>query len=327
MSLPTAPALPALPAVPALSGNARVFFVIADPVAQLKAQVLFNHLFRLAHIDAVVAPAQVRAERLTGFVHEAFEVGNVGGLIVSIPHKTALARLVSRCDAAAAAAGAVNAVRRGADGRLEGALLDGVGCVAALAHHRMVVTGQRVLLVGCGGAGAAIATALAGAGVAELGLFDVDAARAQALAARLRGVQDKQAAQGVQPVPIQVLAAPDPAGWPLIVQATPLGLQPNDPPPVDPARIDAGAAVFDVLMTRQPSPLVRACRARGLRAQMGREMLVQQLPAYLDFFGYAALAAQLREPGNPLLGELRAMIAVDDAEARGAPAAAAPATA
>ena len=299
------------PALQTLTGSAKVLFVIADPVAQLKAQVLFNHVFGSFGVDAAVVPAQVRAERLTRFVEEAFAVANVGGLLVSIPHKTGLAPVLSRVDDEAAAAGAVNAVRRGADGHLEGALFDGAGCLAAMAHHGIAVAGRRVLVVGCGGAGSAIATALMRSATAGIGLFDADAARAASLAERLR-------AQGRTPV--QVLPNCDPATFDVLVQATPLGLRADDPLPVDPARIGPESAVFDILMTRQPSPLVRACRARGITAQMGHEMLVQQVSAYLDFFGYAELAAQLRRPDHPVLAELRSMIAADE------PAGAAPTT-
>jgi shikimate dehydrogenase len=289
-----------------LTGNARVYFVIADPVAQVKAQVLFNHVFASAGIDAVVVPAQVRAERLAGFVEQVFAVDNVGGLFVSIPHKTHLLLLLARVDDEAAAAGAVNAVRRGADGALEGALFDGAGCLAAIAAQGHEVSGRRVLVVGCGGAGSAIATALTKAGTAGIALFDADAARAAALGERLR-------AQGRTPV--RVLAACDPADQDLIVQATPLGLRATDPLPVDPARIPRHAAVFDILMTRQPTALVRACQARGIAAAMGQEMLVQQVPAYLEYFGYGELAAQLRQPGHSMLARLRAMIASDHDEA------------
>ncbi|MCC6989467.1 MAG: shikimate dehydrogenase [Acidobacteria bacterium] len=292
-----------------LTGNARVYFVIADPIAQVKAQVLFNHVFGRAGVDAVVVPMQVRAERLQRFVDEAFAVPNVGGLFVSIPHKSALVPMLARVDDEAAAAGAVNAVRRGADGRLEGALFDGTGCVAAMAHHGIRVAGRRVLVVGTGGAGSAIACALAKAGAAAISLFDADPARAAALRARL-------AALGGTPVEVQVDC--DPGGQDVIVQATPLGLRETDPLPLDPARLASHAALFDILMTRAPTPLVRACRARGLVAEAGQEMLVQQVPAYLGFFGHAAVAAPLRAPGQAQLAELRSLITPADGVPTGA---------
>jgi shikimate dehydrogenase len=75
-----------------------------------------------------------------------------------------------------------------------------------------------------------------------------------------------------------------------VVNATPLGLQAGDPLPFDPARLDAGAVVVDILMKNQPTPLLRACRGRGIVAHPGFEMMVQQVPEYLSFFGFDAIA-------------------------------------
>jgi shikimate dehydrogenase len=89
-------------------------------------------------------------------------------------------------------------------------------------------------------------------------------------------------------------ASADPAGHDLVVNCTSQGLQPGDPLPFDPARLDAGAAVVDIIMTREPTPLLQACRARGIAAHAGFEMLVQQVPEYLRFFGLPELADTLQ---------------------------------
>ena len=73
-------------------------------------------------------------------------------------------------------------------------------------------------------------------------------------------------------------------------KGTPLGLKPDDPLPFDVSRLDARAAVVDILMKNQPTPLLRACHARGITAHPGYEMLVQQIPEYLSFFGYGDIA-------------------------------------
>jgi shikimate dehydrogenase len=86
----------------------------------------------------------------------------------------------------------------------------------------------------------------------------------------------------------------DPAGFDLVINATPLGLRDDDPLPFDVARLDPGAAVIDILMKPQPTPLLRACAERGISAHPGFEMLVQQVPDYLAFFGMPRIAEQLR---------------------------------
>lgn len=272
-------------------------FVVADPVAQVKAPELANHLFARAGVDAIVVPLQVRADQLPGFVQQGLAARNVRGLFVSIPHKTPLVPLLDRLDPVAHAAGAVNAVRRGADGALEGALFDGAGFVGALAHHGVQLQGKRALLVGAGGAGLALAAALAQTPLAELQVHDRDPARAATLAER---------AGALSPHPVRVAAAgSDARGFGLVIQATPLGLCAADALPLDPSRIEHGAVLVDILMTAEPTPLVRAARERGIHAHMGHEMLLQQLPEYMNFFGFADLAQALRSDKAHWLGELR----------------------
>ncbi|MCY1558826.1 Shikimate dehydrogenase (NADP(+)) [compost metagenome] len=77
-----------------------------------------------------------------------------------------------------------------------------------------------------------------------------------------------------------------PEGYDLVINATPLGLAEDDALPLDVARMEPHAALFDILLRNQPTPLVRAARARGLNAQAGFEMLVQQMPHYFRYFGH-----------------------------------------
>lgn len=279
-----------------ISGRTRVFLILGDPVAQVRAPEVFNHLFRRHGVDAVLVPAQVAPADFEAFVRQALRARNIDGLWLAIPHKTAMVALLDRCDRLGRVAGAVNAARRHADGSIEGALFDGVGFVKSLAGTGFTVRGRRALVVGVGGGGVAIATSLAERGTAELALFDAAPGRTDAIAARLR------AEFGID---VHSVAQPDPAGYELVVNATPLGLQAGDPMPFDVARLDAGAVVVDILMKNQPTPLLRACRARQIEAHPGFEMLVQQMPEYLSFFGYDDLARSVQSDPS----ELRALLA------------------
>lgn len=264
-----------------ISGKTRVFMVVGDPVDQVQAPAIFNRVFQQFGVDAVLVPVQVSADRFVDFATTVLQAGNVDGLWITIPHKPKLMPLLSKLDVASQLAGSVNAVRRHADGALEGGMFDGHGLVSALHHFGQPAKGQRVLLVGTGGAGAAIASALLQAGVQALALHDLGH-RAQELAARLAD-------------PRVSVPGADPRGFDLIVHATPLGLHPDDPLPVDVSRIDAGACVVDILMKHQPTPLLRACAQRGIEAHPGFEMLIQQVPDYLRFFGMPEMANQLRQ--------------------------------
>ena len=277
-----------------ISGTTRVFLILGDPVAQVRAPELFNHLFRKHGVDAVLVPARVGGDDFAGFARQALKARNIDGLWLAIPHKTAMVGLLDRCDRLGRAAGAVNAARRHADGALEGALFDGVGFVKALDQFGIAAAGKHALVVGVGGGGVAIAASLAERGVARLALHDRAAGRTQAVAHRLR------AEFGIDVVAAE---SSDPGGFDLVVNATPLGLQDGDPLPFDVARLDTDAAVVDILMKNQPTPLLRACRARGIEAHPGFEMLVQQVPEYLSFFGYDDIARSVQADAS----EVRAL--------------------
>ena len=135
-----------------ISGTTRVFLILGDPVAQVRAPEAFNHLFDKHGVDAVLVPANVPASEFEGFVKHALKARNIDGLWLAIPHKTAMVDLLDRCDRLGRSAGAVNAARRRADGMLEGALFDGVGFTKALDHFGIAIPGRKVLVVGVGGA-------------------------------------------------------------------------------------------------------------------------------------------------------------------------------
>jgi shikimate dehydrogenase len=278
-----------------ITGTTRVFFILGDPVAQVRAPEVYNHLFRQHGVDAVLVPLKLPAAALAGFLKHGMAAENVGGLWATIPHKAALFEALQPSDPVAVVAGAVNAVKRHADGRLEAALFDGIGFVKGLDHFGVDVSGQRVLVVGAGGGGQAVAAAIAQRGPSCIAIFNRTADKAQALVRRLVPIVGAAAV---------VAPSNDPAGYDLVVNCTSQGLKPDDPMPVDPARLGAGAVVVDIIMSRQPTPLLQACRARGVRAEAGFEMLVQQVPEYLRFFGFDAIAERLQ--GD--LSEVRSLL-------------------
>ena len=281
--------------LPVISGSTDVYLILGDPVEQVLAPETFNPLFARSGIDAVLVPVQVAPQDLTAFVKTAFHARNIKGMWLTIPHKAPVMGVLDECSQLASLAGAVNAIRRNVDGRLEGGLFDGEGLVASLDYFKMPYAGKRVLIIGAGGAAAAIAASLAlprvGAPASEIALFDPAASKAQAVAARIAS------ATGVR---VHATMDTDPARYDLVINASPLGLKPTDPLPCDVARLAAHAALVDIVMKNQPTPVVRAARARGLNAQPGFEMLIQQTHLYLDFFGFAEAAQIVRQDATAL---------------------------
>jgi shikimate dehydrogenase len=268
-----------------ITGTTQVFFIIGDPVAQVKAPEVFNTLFSDHGIDAVLVPLKLAAADLPGFLQHGMKAQNVKGLWATIPHKAQLFDLLRPGDPVAQVAGAVNAVKRLDDGGLDAALFDGIGFVKGLDHLGIDVRGKRVLIVGAGGGGHAVAAAVAQRQPAVLAIHNRTPERAKSLAARLVPLM-----QG------EVLAVQnsDAAGYDVAINCTSQGLKAGDTLPFDPTRMARGAAIVDIIMSKEPTPLLQAARAHGLQAEPGFEMLIQQVPEYLRFFGFANLAQSLQ---------------------------------
>lgn len=268
-----------------ITGTTKVFYILGDPVAQVKAPEVYNRLFAEHGIDAVLVPLKLPPAALADFLEGGMAAENVGGFWVTIPHKPALAEMLQPKDPVAQVANAVNAVRKQPDGTFDAALFDGIGFVKGLDHFGIPVTGRKVLVVGAGGGGHAVAAAIAQRKPAKLAIHNRTRERAQGLVNRLEPIVGDAAV---------VVDSSDPAGYDLVVNCTSQGLKPTDALPFDAQRVDQDAAVVDIIMTKEPTPVLKACRARGVRAEAGFEMLVQQVPEYLRFMGFPELAQKLQ---------------------------------
>lgn len=257
-----------------VDGETGVIFFLGHPTAQAGSPQRLNPRFRRVGRNWVVVPADVPPREVERAVGGFLALGNFVGLIVTIPHK---AWALSRCDDpsdAARAVGAVNVIRR-RHGRLEGDMLDGQGCLAALEARGHEVRGRSALLVGAGGAGSAIADALAGAGLGALTVHDVRQGQAAALLERLAGHHPGCEAR---------IGPPDPAGHDLVVNATPLGMRPDDPLPLNAGRLAGSEVVVDVVPKPEITPLLAAARAKGCAIQPGTAMLDGQMDLMVAFF-------------------------------------------
>jgi shikimate dehydrogenase len=284
-----------MPILPTATAATDVYLILCDRAEQTLAPELYNRVFADAGLDAVLVAVPVESRYLEACIRTAWVEQNVKGLWISPTHQTAALAVLDHCSSLGRMAGAVNAIRRNADGRLEGALFDGAGFVASLIYFGISYADQRVLILGAGGAAAAIAASLARPAdavcAAEIALYDPDTALAAALAQRIA------AATGT---PVYGVSSSDPAGFDLVVRASALGQPASDALPCDVARMEAHACVLDTALQNQPSALLRAARARGLQAQPGFEMLVQQAHLYLDFFGHTQAAGMVRRDASPL---------------------------
>ena len=260
-----------------INGNTEIIAHIGFPTHAFKAPMIYNPWFEKAGVNAIVVPMGCQAQDYPDFLRAVFRLSNIRGALITMPHKVATIGLLDELSPTAAIAGACNAVRRTADGRLQGDMFDGEGFVRGVLRKGLALQGARALVVGSGGVGSAIAASLAAAGVAGLGLFDVNADAAQGLGERLR--QHYPALE-------VALGTNDPAGFDLVVNATPMGMNEGDAMPMDVSRIAPEAFVGEVVMKTERTAFLAAAQARGCRVQVGSDMLFEQIPAYLEFFGF-----------------------------------------
>jgi shikimate dehydrogenase len=259
-----------------LSGKTRFYAILADPVAHVRAPEFFAPAFAAHGLDAAVVPLHVLPQDLATVVPMLQKLRNLRGLVLTIPHKESMAMLCDELGPDGRLCGAVNTVRFAADGRLIGDMFDGIGLVQGAIASGIPLKGRPVLLLGAGGAGRAIAFALAREGVASLTIANRTAARAETLAAEVaRAVPGTKVAAGPA----------DPAGHEVIVNATSLGLHEADALPVDPNLLRAEMDVVEIIAAVEVTPLRRAATDIGCRTMGGRAMVDHQIEAQLRFLG------------------------------------------
>jgi len=260
-----------------ISGTTTLIAHLGYPTDTFKSPLIYNPWFEKNGIDAVVVPMGVKAEEYPEFLGHLFRLTNIRGALVTMPHKVTTTRLVDEITPTAQIAGAANAVLLRDDGTLLGDQFDGAGFVRGVKRSGFPLAGQRALVVGNGGVGSAIAASLAAAGVSGLRLFDPVKESSASLAGRIN--------EHYPQVTIET-GSSDPQGYDLVVNATPLGMKDGDPLPMDVDRISPDTFVGEVVMKQQITPFLQAAVAKGCRVQVGTDMLFEQIPAYLEFFGF-----------------------------------------
>jgi shikimate dehydrogenase len=260
-----------------INGHTELLAHIGYPTHSFKAPMIYNPYFESIGVNAVVVPMGCRAESFPALLRSLFTIENIRGALITMPHKVSVVDLLDEVTPTVHIAGACNAVKRTAQGRLVGGMFDGEGFVRGLQRKGLDLRGARALVVGCGGVGCAIAASLAGAGVQSLALYDLQPACAGVLKSRLQTHYPK----------LEVTTGSnDPAGMDLAVNATPLGMNSGDPLPMDVSRLQSRTFVGEVVMQTEVTPFLAAAQARGCPLQVGTDMLFEMIPAYLEFFGF-----------------------------------------
>jgi shikimate dehydrogenase len=266
-----------------ISGKTTLIAHVGYPTEAFKAPLIYNPYFDKHGIDAVVVPMGIQAADYPTVLKSIFRFTNIRGALVTMPHKVTTVALLDEASTAVQVAGSCNAILKRPDGTLLGDMFDGAGFTRGLTRKNFKFDKASCLVVGTGGVGCAIAASIAGEGVARLDLADTNKASAEALASRLKQHYPKMEV---------AIRGNDPSGYDLVVNCTPLGMKANDPLPIDVSKLAPSTFVGEVVMKQEITPLLQAAKDKGCRYQVGTDMLFEQIPAYLEFFGFPTTTAE-----------------------------------
>lgn len=258
-----------------ISGATRLYAIVGDPIAQVRSPEVFTDRFARSGIDAVLVPMQIAAAQFETVFASLLRIGNLDGVLITIPFKVRALPFATALGRTASVVGAVNALRREVDGTWSADMFDGLGFVRGAQRKGYELRGRRVALFGAGGAGSAIACALGDAGVASVDLLEPDAVRANALVERLRQIFPSQrfsVANGVPP------------GTDMVINASPVGMRARDGLPGEIGDLGAAGVIGDVVISEQPTSIIRLAMDRGYGWVGGKDMHGGQVDALLDFF-------------------------------------------
>ena len=264
-----------------IDGATRLYGIIGNPIVQVRSPETFSAAFADRGINAVMLPVQVLPDQLDVSVRGLMALGNLDGLLVTVPYKATMVRYATRLGETARCIGAVNALRREADGSWSADIFDGAGFVVGARRKGYVLAGRRVALFGAGGAGSAIACELAAAGAASITLIDPRRDRAEALATALAGSF---------PACRVATASVAPAGSNMVVNASTVGMKSGDGLPGDIGTLASDTLVGDVINTDDRTPIVEHAIRHGCPYVTGKDMHAGQGEALLAFFAAATAA-------------------------------------
>ncbi len=262
-----------------LDGETRLFVIVGDPIAQVKSPTLLSEILHARGENALVVPAHVSAAGLSDFVAGLRDVHNVGGVIFTVPHKPAGLELCDSPGQRAQFAGSVNVMRRTDDNVWVGENTDGQGYIDGAIASGLALEGKRAMLVGVGGAGAAIAYEILNRGAAYLAISEIDSERRDKIIAKLEKEFPGKVGVGTS----------DPTGFDFIGNATPVGMREGDPLPLDATKLAAHQFVADAITKPEITPLLRIAREKGCSTMPGLGMFNAQADILVDFLlGYEA---------------------------------------
>lgn len=266
------PPPPRRPSSDFVNGATRLFGIVGHPISQARSPEAITPALQARGLNALLVPIDIAPADLPELFPALLRIGNLDGLVITVPHKAAIMPWLDRAGPRAIAAGAASVLARSADGQWLGELFDGTGCCASIENRGVGIAGSTVQLLGAGGAGSAIAVEMLARAPATLRIHDPDTDRLETLTARLEKLN----------APVKIEAGFGPAD--ILVNASPVGMQAPDDCPVPASYLKPDLVVMDCIIEPDPTRLLRLAREAGSLTIGGWEMFDSQIDAVCDFF-------------------------------------------
>lgn len=269
-----------------IQGSTELVAIVGSPVTQVKSPENFNQWFAGHRQNVAMLAIDLAPSALQNFVETLRGWQNLRGCVVTVPYKQLLAGRLDSVSARSAALGSVNVIRREADGRLVGDIVDGEGFLSAARQQGFNPQDKQALVIGTGGVGSAIAYSLCQAGIRHLVISDLSAERVEMLGELLRDT-----------FPETVISA-NPTSleqFDLVVNTSPVGMgatSEEGPLPLPQGlmqSLQASTLVADVVTSPALTPFLVFAQGRGCAIQTGPQMALAQLSNLGHFMGVTPL--------------------------------------
>jgi shikimate dehydrogenase len=248
------------------TGTTSFYTMIGTPIIQVKSPLIYNRYFADHGIDAVMIAMNVPSNQVKNHFKHMRAISNFGGSIVTIPHKQAAVDSMDEMSERAKILLSVNVVRA-ENGRLIGDMVDGLGFMVAVKNHGLSIPGKRAAIIGGGGAGAAIAQAIARAGADEMVIKEIRTERHEFLEHLLKDANPEIKVS----FELHTLQ-----GFDLVVNATPVGMNGDPRVPFPTQTLSPPTLVADVVTNPKVTPWLAAALKKGCAVQYGAEMVYGQ---------------------------------------------------
>lgn len=257
-----------------LSGHTKPFAVLGHPIGHTLSPIMHNASLQSLEMDAVYLAFDVHPDKLMSVLPAMRDMG-FGGVNLTVPLKEVAFNGLDQLDDTAKHLGAVNTVEFLEDGTIKGHNTDGYGFLAAVKEaFDRTVENLEIFILGSGGAGRAVAITCAVEGAAKIAIADLDEERTLRLKEEISKISPATEVDVIPNNKALWTAACSKAE--LVVQATPVGMNPDDPSLLDKDAFHSGQMIFDLVYMYPQTAFMKVAEAAGAKIANGLDMLLYQ---------------------------------------------------